>query len=258
MNESNLNPPPPLPPSLPADELPLGEHPHDCNPIVGALGVIEAVLRHPRRIVFHLNQGSATGRLVGLLLAVALVFIAVYGAIVGSFSGGLQWWAAPLKITGGLVVTAAICLPSLYIFACLGGSPARLGEVAGALGGLMALATLLLIGFAPVAWLFSQSTQSVVVMGGLHLLFWLVAAGFGVRFLKTAFRRLGLRSENGLNVWVVIFLLVSLQMTAALRPLVGPGDKEPLLPRPEDKKFFVAHWFDSMDAQARRTPVRRD
>ena len=72
MNESNLNPPPPLPPSLPADELPLGEHPHDCNPIVGALGVIEAVLRHPRRIVFHLNQGSATGRLVGLLLAVAL------------------------------------------------------------------------------------------------------------------------------------------------------------------------------------------
>lgn len=258
MNESHLNPPPgpPPPPPLPGEEPPLGEHPNDRSPVAGTLGVIEAVLRHPRRIIFHLHEGHAPGRLIGLLLVVALGLVGVYGAIVGSFSGGVQWWAAPLKITAGLAVTAAICLPSLYIFACLSGSPARIGEVAGALGGMMALATLLLIGFAPVAWLFSQSTSSVAFMGALHLGFWLVAAGFGVRFLKTAFRRLGLRSENGLNVWVVIFLLVSLQMTAALRPLIGPGENAPLLPEPKDKKFFVAHWFDSMDASAKRAPGR--
>ncbi len=283
MNESNLNPPPgaaperspsqpvlptlpaavfadtlPAPPPLPAAahaERSLGEDPGDRVPIRGALGVIEAVLRHPRRVVFHLNQGSDISRLVGLLLLVALGFVAVYGAIVGSFSGGEQWWAAPLKITAGLAVTAGICLPSLYIFACLSGSAARLGEVAGALGGALALATLLLIGFAPVAWLFSQSTSSVAFMGALHLGFWLVATGFGVRFLKTAFRHFGLRSESGLNVWVVIFLLVSLQMTTALRPLVGPFDQT-LLPPAGEKKFFLAHWMDSMEADGRKAPAR--
>jgi hypothetical protein len=248
---------PPAPP-LAGGEPPLGDEPNDRRPVVGPLGVIEAVLRHPRRIVYQVHEGNGSGRLVGLMLAVALAFVAVYGTIVGSFSGGVQWWAAPLKITAGLVVTAGICLPSLYIFAGLSGSSARLGEMVGALGGLLALATLLLIGFAPVAWLFSQSTSSVAFMGALHLGFWLIAAGFGVRFLKTAFRRLGLRSENGLNVWVVIFLLVSLQMTTALRPLIGSGDNAPLLPEPQDKKFFVAHWMDSMDASVKRVPSRGD
>ncbi len=250
MNETDPTPPP-IPASF-ADDVPLGENPRDRDPITNVPGVIEALLRHPRRIIFHLNQGNASGRIIGLLLAVALVLIAVYGVIVGSFSGGVQWWAAPLKITAGLAATAAICLPSLYIFTCLSGSTAQLGEVTGALGGLLALATLLLIGFAPVAWLFSQSTASVAMMGFLHLTFWLVAAGFGVRFLRTALRRLGLQTESGLNVWVVIFLLVSLQMTTALRPLLGPGENAPLLPRSDDKKFFLVHWADSLDSPARR------
>ncbi len=260
MPDSKLNQPPgppPLPPRS-AAERPLGEDPNDRAPIGGAIGVIETVLRHPRRISFQLAQAHATGRLIGLLLTVALGFVAVYGAIVGSFSGGDQWWAAPLKITCGLAVTAAICLPSLHIFACLSGSTARLGEVAGALCGALTLATLLLIGFAPVAWLFSQSTRSIAMMGFLHLAFWLVAAGFGVRYLKSAFQQYGLRSESGLNVWVVIFLLVSLQMTTALRPLVGPAVKGHFLPPPAEKKFFVAHWIDSLDDQADRTTSKGD
>jgi hypothetical protein len=236
-------------------ELSLGDDPLDRAPIGGALSVIEAVLRHPRRVVFQLNQGGDTGRLIGLLLVVALGFVAVYGAIVGSYSGGEQWWAAPLKITVGLAETAGICLPSLYIFACLSGSRARLSEVAGALAGALALATLLLIGFAPVAWLFSQSTSSVAFMGALHLVFWLVATVFGVNFLGTAFRHFGLRSESGLKVWAFIFLLVSLQMTTALRPLVGPFDQK-LLPLAGEKKFFLAHWLDSMATDAKRAPAR--
>ena len=251
MNQSDLNQPPgppPLPP-MPADELPLGENPNDRVAIVGVLGVIEAVLRHPRRLIFHLSEGSAPGRLIGLLVAATVAFVAVYGVIVGSFSGGVQWWAASLKITAGLMVSGAICLPSLYIFACLGGSPARLPAVAGALGGLLALTTLLLIGFAPVAWIFSESTASVVMMGWLHLMFWLVAVGFGVRFLSAAFRHFGLRSEAGLKAWIIIFLLVTLQMTTALRPLVGPGTAAPLLPT--EKKFFLAHWLDNLDAGPR-------
>ena len=58
----------------------------------------------------------------------------------------------------------------------------------GLVAGLLALMTVLLIGFAPVAWVFSQSTSSLVAMGALHLAFWLVATVFGLRFLFAGFR----------------------------------------------------------------------
>jgi hypothetical protein len=245
MNQTPADSQPGVPPISPTPNSPFaGEDPADRETIIGPTSLVEAILRHPRRVIYQLRHGSP-GRLILPLLAVAVAFAAVYGLIVGSFSGGVQWWMSPVKIALGMIVTATICLPSLYIFACLCGSPARLHEVMGALGGMLALITLLLIGFGPVAWLFSQSTESVAMMGFLHLLFWLVAARFGVRFLLTAFRQFGLRSESGLNVWVVIFLLVSLQMTAALRPLIGRSDA--LLPA--EKKFFVAHWLDCVNTK---------
>jgi hypothetical protein len=104
--------------------------------------------------------------------------------------------------------------------------------------------TILLIGFAPVAWLFSQSTQSPVWMGTLHIVFWFISTFFGLRFLETAFSHTRARSNAGLNVWIIIFVLVVLQMTTALRPIIGKADTF----LPTQKKFFVTHWADSMKA----------
>ena len=43
---------------------------------------------------------------------------------------------------------------------------------------------------------------------------------------------------------MVIFILVALQMTTALRPIIGTSDK--FLPASTDKKFFIGHWADSI------------
>ena len=221
---------------------PLGDDPAEREPIPNVIVAIEALLRQPRRVMFQLRQPGA-GKLVGAMLFVAVVCSLIYGVVVGSFSGHEQWWAAPVKISVGLLISALICLPSLYIFACLSGSQARLAEMFGLVAGLLMLMTILLIGFAPVAWLFSQSTESLPWMGLLHLLFWLIATIFGVRFLSAAFAHSNARSSAGLNTWVVIFMLVALQMSTALRPIIGLS--ETFLP--EEKKFFVSHWFDCID-----------
>src|ERR1051325_7279740 len=158
---SNSSLPPSLPPQGPADvpnpppPPPLGSDPTEHSPIQGGFGAIEAILRQPRRILFHLKN-AAGGGLLGWLMLTALAASGIYGVVVGTFSGGTQLWAAPAKISAGLLLSAIICLPSLYIFACLGGSRARLVEVCGLVAGLLALMTILLTGFAPVAWLFSQ------------------------------------------------------------------------------------------------------
>ena len=247
MNETNPTGPlipPPIPPPTPPGDLsgrPLGELPEEREPIPNVVAAIEAILRQPRWMMYQLRQPGSGGLIAGMLL-VAVLCSVIYGAVVGTFSGGVQLWAAPVKIAGGLLISALICLPSLYIFACLSGSQARLAEIFGLVAGLLALMTILLIGFAPVAWLFSQSTESLAWMGALHLIFWGIATVFGLRFLSTGFSRTQARSNAGLNTWVVIFVLVVLQMTTALRPIVGTADT--LLP--EEKKFFVSHWVDCL------------
>lgn len=222
--------------------LPLGKNPEELIPITGVASAIEAILRQPRRVLFQLRQ-PAQGSLIAGMLVIALACSLVYGLIVGTFSGHEQLWAAPAKIAIGLLISAIICLPSLYIFSCLSGSEARLGEVCGLVAGLLALMTILLIGFAPVAWIFSQSTESVAAMGSLHLLFWLIATGFGLRFLQTGFSHLNAKTTSGFKVWTVIFILVMLQMTAALRPIIGTA---PTL-LPTEKKFFISHWGDCLN-----------
>ena len=217
-------------------------------PIGAPLVAVEAILRQPRRVLYQLSR-PGTSRLTGVMLTVAVLCGLLYGVVMGTFSMGGQLWATPVKIAIGLLISGLICLPSLYIFACLSGSQAGFREILGLVAGLVMLIAILLIGFAPVAWVFSQSTNSVSLMGALHLGFWFIGALFGLRFLAHGFSASKARSHAGLWVWSAIFILVALQMTTALRPLVGTADTF----LPKEKKFFAAHWADCLKADAERT-----
>ena len=255
MNE--ITPTPAIPPTIPTHLppvtalVPLGEHPDDREPITNPIVAVEALLRQPRRIMYQLRQPGA-GRLVLWMTVVAILCALVYGVVVGTFSMREQLWAAPVKVALGLLISGIICLPSLYIFTCLSGSHARLIEVCGLVAGLLTLMTILLIGFAPVAWLFSTSTQSITWMGVLHLVFWLISTFFGLRFLENGFSHSRARSTAGLNTWIIIFVLVVVQMTTALRPLIGTADTF----LPTEKKFFISHWGDNLKAGARNEGAR--
>ena len=259
MNDSNspVPPMPPLiPPGRPSSSRPaaLGDNPEEQVPITGLVTAFEAILRQPRRVMYQLHQPGA-GSVIAALLIIAAICSVVYGIVVGTFSGGMQFWAAPVKIAGGLFISALICLPSLYIFACLNGSRVRLVEVVGLLAGLLALMTVLLVGFAPVAWVFSQSVESVAAMGALHLVFWAIACYFALRFVSSGLTLLGEKSGGGYGVWLMIFMLVMLQMTTALRPIVGPS--ETFLTK--EKKFFAAHWIESLqkESNAKLPPIEQ-
>lgn len=246
MNETNPIPPQippqfPAAPSLPRTSQPLGENAEERVPITGPISAVDAILRQPRRVMYQLKQ-TGTGKLIVCCVIVAIFCALVYGVVVGTFSGKEQLWIAPVKIAGGILFSALICLPSLYIFACLSGSQARLAEMFGLIMAMLMLTTILLIGFAPVAWLFSQSTDSVNWMGTLHLIFWFIAVLFGLRFLNTAFGYSQARSNAGFNTWAVIFLLVTVQMTTALRPIVDKSNTF----FPVGKKFFLNYWGECL------------
>jgi hypothetical protein len=200
---------------------------------------LDLLLKKPGNLFFEMNNNPTLAHFLTLSLFSAAVLL-IYGIVVGSFSGGNQLWIAPLKIIIGLYLSALICLPSLYIFACLG--RARIGFIS-VIGNLLIALTLmgiLLIGFAPVAWVFSQSTTSIPFIGFIHVVIYLITLLIAFRLLWEAIQTVSEQKNSFIVFWMAIFILVSLQMTTSLRPIIGTSDHF----LPAGKKFFLSHWVD--------------
>jgi hypothetical protein len=227
----------PIVPEPPAAPEPPPEEPLPENPDTKTL--FEALLRRPQALAAHLatdNQGA-----LGRFVAMAVVSFLLFGVVLGCFAKHEQLWAAPLKITFGLLFAGVICFPSLYIFATLAGARVTAGQLAACLAGALALAGLLLLGFAPAVWIFAESTDSFGFMGTLAIGAWLVAVSFSLRFLKSVVFASGGTQKGPLTIWSIVFLLVTLQMTTSLRPILGRSE----VFLSQEKKFFLQHWGDS-------------
>ena len=226
----------PTPP--PAPESPLPEPPLPDKLDIRAL--FEGLLRSPRSLGARLATSGhhATGRF--LLLAASSLLL--FGVVLGCFAKHGQLWAAPLKVTGGLFFACLICYPSLYIFSTLAGARVPAGQLAAAFAGAMALAGALLLGFAPAVWIFAESTDSFGFMGFLAVAAWLIALFFAVRFLSHVLTATGAIQKGPLAVWAIVFLLVTLQMTTSLRPILGRSEQF----LTAEKKFFLQHWGEQI------------
>jgi len=204
----------------------------------GFSNILSHLLKKPLSIIHEINKGDKNP--VIALLMITLICLAVFGFVLGIFSSGQQLWITPTKVIGGVLFSGLICLPSLYIFGCLDGMDAKIHHVAGLMLTFLAITSLLLVGFAPVVWLFSTSSNSLVFFGVLSLLVWLVCLIFGLRVISQAARSMGSGKGSNLRIWVIIFMLVTLQMTTTLRPILGTSDKFINL---EEKHFFLGYWF---------------
>ena len=227
----------------------VGGSPNELPPFSGAINAVsvtELLLKSPQQIPYLARKTGARA-LLGWLAGVIIVCAAVYGVVVGAFSGGGQLWAAPAKLVIGIIASALFCLPGLYIAACLSGRDVKVNEVAVSLLAVVGLSSVLLIGFAPAAWLFSVSTNSIEFMGLLHLAVWAVGTSAGLRLLNLALGNGRSIFRGHLLLWCVMFILVCLQMTTTLRPLLGTTDRF----LSTERKFFVVHWWDCAQGKSR-------
>lgn len=226
--------PPPLPTQPPS--LRWDQHPEVPPPTTWS-GVLDALLKHPAALLRGIEESGSASPALRLWLLAHLGMLS-YGVVVGLFAGGWQLWVVPLKLSLGLLLSAAICWPSLYILVCLGGGKQTPAQVVSLLGSVLALMTTLMVGFAPVAWVFSQSTASPGFMGTLHLVLWGVCCGFALKRLAESLHALNGSPVGTAVLWNIVFVLVCLQMTTALRPLLGPFDGW----HPAPRQFFLQHW----------------
>jgi len=234
--------PSPIPPAAP--------RPVD-DPAELARPLLDQLLRSPGVLLGRLD-GPDAGRCLRSLALVALVGHAAYGLVVGSFSGGAQWWAAPLKIALGSFLCGAICFPSLYILVSQSGADTRARHVLGMLFGMLASTGVLLGGFAPVAWIFSQSSNSVALLAPLHYLVWLVSLLASARFFTAGLQRWRAKRAALTLLWLGVFVVTCLQMTTTLRPILGT--KERFLD--PERKLFLLHWGQVIQDEVREAERR--
>lgn len=205
--------------------------------------VVDALLKAPESVINQVKSRQFKKTLF-ILLGIFILCHVVYGLIVGSFSGNEQWFAAPLKIMGGATLAALLCYPSLYIFACLNGANVSPSQILALLVGGLTLTSILLLGFAPVAFIFTFSIQTVAFMGFVHLLIWGISIYFGLRYIIAGLIRLESRQDTRfIRIWCVILLLTLLQMMTTLRPILGESDTF----LTSEKRFFVVHWLNTIE-----------
>ncbi len=224
-----------VPSAEPRNEEPLSENP-------GMRELFEALLRRPRDLA-ALFENAPVGGMLGKLLGIAGLSLLVFGFVLGCFSRHEQLWAAPVKVLGGMMFAALICYPSLYVFSTLAGARISPKAVVLGLAGAMALAGMLLLGLAPALWIFVESTRSFGFIGMLAVAAWLVAMFFALRFIKSCAAAAGSFHRGPVTVWSILFLIVTLQLSTTLRPILGRSDRFLQL---DEKRFFLEHWGMTM------------
>ncbi len=242
MNNEVPMPKLPEPPPLPENDLPPPRLvKDDFTPLDGKPGLLEfleALLKTPKSLFSEIQAGQARKVALSLMLLIA-VFLSGYGIVTGLFSGGSQWIWAPVKIVAMVMLSGLICLPSLYIFTCLSQVEMKIWEMIAHTCAAICLVSILLVGFMPVLFIFTMSTESLKFMGFMHIIIWIIAGIAGSRFLLTSFRYLRGSPSGYSALWIFIFSLVLMQMSTTLRPILGSSDDV----FTSEKKFFLSHWL---------------
>lgn len=209
--------------------------------------IVTSLLKAPARVADAIAlQQKGLLSVAAVLLAVAVVCHAVFGLAIGLFAG---WSVAIMDIVKAPLVAVcslALCFPSLYVFACVAGSPLSISQTVALGCSCLAMVGLILVGLAPVAWLFAVSTQSLPFIVFLAFLIWLVALSFAARYVGKLRAQPLFQRQGGVKLWFLILIVVSLQMATCMRPMLGKPEKGWWT---AEKKSFLSHFISTFEQE---------
>ena len=193
------------------------------------------------------NHKYIDKKIISLLVSSSL-FLALYGAIIGSTHGGLQIISSAFKLPALYLLTLLICLPTLYFMDIVLGSKRTFSQYVALLLASMAMISVMLFGFAPVTLFFRLSIDDY----WFFLLLNIIILGFtgvvGVRFFyksmmalmeKESAEKISANRHKLIKAWLFLYGFVGSQLGWTLRPFVGtPGEPFALF-REIESNFYV-------------------
>ena len=186
-----------------------------------------------------------------LKVALASFALTALGGLgLGAAHGPLQAVASAVKLPLINLGALLICLPTFYIFAALQGSRLGLDKILRMFAVGLGLRGAVLAGLAPLLIFFSSvgSPYGFVLLAG-GLAFGMAEIGF----MKTLDAGIGIYKQRtkdpvGLALvrgWMFLYMLVAMQLTWSLRPVIGePGTPFALITVQDEGNmivYFVKH-----------------
>jgi len=201
------------------------------------LAVIETILRNRYHFFLEIRDGHELQAKMKAMLVSSVVFLALYGAVMGSTHSLWQAVSAAVKLPVLFLVTLIICIPALYIFSVLFGSNQRLHQSIALVLSAITITAVLLLSLAPITFFFMLTTSGYQFFKLLNVLFFAIAGIVGMVFLSRGMRLAASNQQEGtkmrgliLYLWIILYAFVGSQMAWTLRPFVGyPGARFELI-----------------------------
>jgi hypothetical protein len=203
--------------------------------------VLLRLLRDRSQFLKEVRNSVKLESKIAALLVASSVFFAVYGAILGAYSGGLQIVSSAIKLPALYLLTLIICLPTLYFFDILFGSKLDFKQYMTMALTAVAVISVLLFSFAPVVLFFLISVKDYFFFLLLNVLIMTVTGTVGVRLFCKGMRDIVTDAEITqptsrrylLQGWVLLYGLVGSQLGWTLRPFFGFEGERFQIFRPE-------------------------
>ena len=196
--------------------------------MIRELRVIESILRNRMHFFTEIRDGVELSQKLRSMLISSLIFLALYGAIMGSSHSIWQALSSAVKIPVLFLATLFICAPTLYLFNILFGSNQSLLQNIALIMTAVTVTAAILIAFAPITLFFLLTTSQYQFFKLLNVGIFAIAGAMGVRFLAQGMRIVGEAGADGensrrtvLRLWMLLYAFVGSQLAWTIRPFVG-------------------------------------
>lgn len=208
--------------------------------------ILMQLLRDRTTFLTEIEQQKNLDRKIVALLFCSSLFLALYGAIIGSTNGALQMLASAFKLPALYLLTLLICLPTLYFLDIVFGSKRTFNQYVALLMASMAMISVMLFGFAPVTLFFRLSILDYRFFLLLNLVVLSITGVIGIKFFYRSMMSLIEQETDSLpnrhkliKAWLFLYGFVGSQLGWTLRPFFGSPDLSFALFREIESNFFI-------------------
>jgi hypothetical protein len=181
-----------------------------------------------RVLFFHeIRDGVALGEKMRAMVVSSLVFLALYGAVMGSTHSLWQALSSAAKLPVLFLATLFICAPTLYFFNVLFGSNQSLTQNVALILTAITVTAVLLLSFAPITLFFLLTTSQYQFFKLLNVGIFSVSGVMGVLFLSQGMRIVAAEAAGDqarrrvLRLWMFLYAFVGSQLAWTIRPFIG-------------------------------------
>lgn len=203
-------------------------------------------LRNRVQFLKEINEGIRLETKIFSLLICSSIFLAIYGAIIGSSQSWLQMFSSAIKLPALYLLTLIICVPTLYFFDIVSGSKFNLLQYIALLLASLSMISVMLFGFAPVSLFFRISSNDYFFFQLLNIIIFAITGFIGINFFYHAI--IGIPFQNDeipknrkgiIQGWLLLYAFVGSQLGWTLRPFFGTPGQPFALFRDIESNFYI-------------------